>query len=614
MINPIKLSPFKRFCVTIGNLPTTYMESLSYYEMLEWLCNYLEKTVIPAINNNSEALEEVQNAFVELKNYVDTYFDNIDLQDEVNAKLDDMADKGQLTEIIAQYLGLAGIFGYDTVSDIEGAENITNGSIARCLGKEEYNDGKGAFYKIRNIKNTDVVDGDNIIAITYDNNLVGEKIPDYEINLLKEKTKYITPEMFGAKGDGETDDTESLLAMIEYINDNVPTEPSEYQNKDWSYISIKFNGVYAVSEPITITSSYGAKICNLHLIATDDFTGDYLIGFDGATREITIENCIFNGNLSVNKCLLIDDYTLVFRIVNTHITRFKEYGLYANDDKGHEIMMSKCKINQVEWAEREDLPTLVSAGTGVYIGTQRYDNYFNESVINYCRDYDLVVKGGSNWFTNIHFYWSDVNIDGYYNYINGCYFDGSELLTKGINYIDNNYFGSDDGDPFIKITESYNDYWKTDLMRISNNVFHNKGADGSILASIDFDSSWTGHTDMFKAETIGNNFNKCPAFLFRGNNIYYPEQWKTNLWTGNQTFGNSGSVRIGDLLIQYGTISSSGYITFPIEYELAPFFVNITNNGAQSSTPWAGDISTTRFYANGVSTTSTWFAIGRINA
>lgn len=607
--NFIKLTPFKMQVLQSFPFIDADFDALTNYELLCKVVEYLNITI-----DNINTLDD---DFKTLYNYVHDYFDNLDVQEEINNKLDDMAESGELAEIIAQYLEVASVLGFDTLSDLENAENLINGSITRTLGKLTYNDGKGCYYKIRTILNTDVIDGDNIIAITNDNTLVGEKISDYYLNelntKLEKKTKYLTPEMFGAVGDGETDDSGAILDMIDYINDNVPTEPSDYQNKDWSYISIKFNGVYAVSEPITITNSYGAKIVNLHLIATDDFTGDYLIGFDGGTRELTIENCILNGNLSVNKCLFIDDYTLVIRIVNTHITRFKEYGLYANDDKGHEIMMSKCKINQVEWAEREDLPTLVEAGTGIYLGTQRYDNYFNESVINYCHDFNLVVKSGSNWFTNIHFYWSDVNIDGNYNYIDGCYFDGSELFIKGINYVDNNYFGSDDGDPFIKITETYSNYWKTDLMRISNNVFQNKGTAGSITDSIEFDSSWSGHTNMFRAETIGNNFNGCPTFLYRGNPVYFPEQWKTNQWTGSQTFGNNGSVKIGDLLIQYGTISSSGYITFPTEYALAPFFVNITNNGAQSSTPWAGDISTTRFYANGVSTTSTWFAVGRIN-
>ena len=50
-----KLNPFAKFCCTIGNLPTSYMISLTYEEQLLWLCNYLEKTVIPAVNTNAES-------------------------------------------------------------------------------------------------------------------------------------------------------------------------------------------------------------------------------------------------------------------------------------------------------------------------------------------------------------------------------------------------------------------------------------------------------------------------------------------------------------------------------------------------------------------------------
>lgn len=64
------LKPFGRFCVTIGELPSSYMESLSYLEMLSWLCNYIEKTVIPAINENAEAVKEIQEF---LEKYQDQY-------------------------------------------------------------------------------------------------------------------------------------------------------------------------------------------------------------------------------------------------------------------------------------------------------------------------------------------------------------------------------------------------------------------------------------------------------------------------------------------------------------------------------------------------------------
>ena len=64
------LKPLNHFCITVGELPSSYMESMTYYEMLNWLCNYIEKTVIPAINTNAEAVKEIQEFLVK---YEDQY-------------------------------------------------------------------------------------------------------------------------------------------------------------------------------------------------------------------------------------------------------------------------------------------------------------------------------------------------------------------------------------------------------------------------------------------------------------------------------------------------------------------------------------------------------------
>ena len=176
------LPPFKRFCMTIGELPTSYVESMSYYESLVWLCNYLSKTVIPAINTNGEAVTELQEKYIELKDYVDNYFDNLDVQTEIDNKLDDMAESGELAEIIAAYLEVASILGFDTKVDLKAADNLIEGSFARTLGTTSYNDGKGNFYKIRALEESDVIDDDNLLALSEYPSLVAEKMPDYRMN------------------------------------------------------------------------------------------------------------------------------------------------------------------------------------------------------------------------------------------------------------------------------------------------------------------------------------------------------------------------------------------------------------------------------------------------
>ena len=102
--NTQTLAPFTKLCMTIGNLPASYFESMSYYEQLIWFTKYLQEQVIPAVNQNAAAVTEVQGYFIELQKYVNDYFDNLDVQEEINNKLDEMALDGSLTNLIKGYV------------------------------------------------------------------------------------------------------------------------------------------------------------------------------------------------------------------------------------------------------------------------------------------------------------------------------------------------------------------------------------------------------------------------------------------------------------------------------------------------------------------------------
>ena len=106
MDNIEKLEPraFTRFCMSIGAVPSSYIAGLSIEEQLLWFCSYLENEVIPAVNNNGEAVEELQNLYIQLQDYVDHYFDNLDVQEEINTKLDEMVEDGTFDTIINQEL------------------------------------------------------------------------------------------------------------------------------------------------------------------------------------------------------------------------------------------------------------------------------------------------------------------------------------------------------------------------------------------------------------------------------------------------------------------------------------------------------------------------------
>lgn len=89
--------PFRFWCQTV--LPLVYDESLSYYELLCKVVNYLNNTIsdITVLEGN---IQSVVKSFAELRGYVDNYFKNIDVQDEIDNKLDEMAASGELGSIL----------------------------------------------------------------------------------------------------------------------------------------------------------------------------------------------------------------------------------------------------------------------------------------------------------------------------------------------------------------------------------------------------------------------------------------------------------------------------------------------------------------------------------
>lgn len=156
-------------------------DAVTDYELLCLVVDHLNE-VIKNSNEQNTVIQNLYNAFVALKDYVDNYFDNLDIQEEIDNKLDEMAASGELSDIIAQYLKVASVLGYDTKASLKSADNLVNGSITRTLGETSYNDGKGSYYKIRTITSGDVIDDNNILALANFPTLIAEKIADYRMN------------------------------------------------------------------------------------------------------------------------------------------------------------------------------------------------------------------------------------------------------------------------------------------------------------------------------------------------------------------------------------------------------------------------------------------------
>lgn len=138
MITPLTVQGIiNRFCYTIGMLPTSYKQSLTYEEQLLAIGHYLENTVYPAINNNAQALAELQGLFAALQDYVNNYFDNLDLTEEINAKLDTLVADGTLENLVGAYIQprineqneVIQQFENETNAEINRFKNTVNGEI-----------------------------------------------------------------------------------------------------------------------------------------------------------------------------------------------------------------------------------------------------------------------------------------------------------------------------------------------------------------------------------------------------------------------------------------------------------------------------------------------------
>ena len=197
--NNTKIPKFRRFVLQNFPFIEQDFDALTDYALICKVVEFLNK-VIDQTNLTTQQVAILTDAFNQLKEYVDNYFDNLDVQEEINNKLDQMVEDGTLQEIITQYIQANVAWTFDNVAEMKSATNLVNGSYAKTIGFYSANDGGGALYKI-------VESTPSTYYETLNSGLYAELVPENDTILTKQ---------FGIVGDGTTDETNKLINFFSY--------------------------------------------------------------------------------------------------------------------------------------------------------------------------------------------------------------------------------------------------------------------------------------------------------------------------------------------------------------------------------------------------------------
>lgn len=278
--------PFRFWCQKV--LPLVYDDSISYYELLNKVVHYLNNVIkdVSAMGGN---INDLLDAFIKLQNYVNYYFDNLDIQSEVNNIIDRMIKDGTFSAL------------FGTADTVDMMQN-TLYSVGRFVTTEGY------YYK---------GDGGNNTYIT-----TAESVNDLSIKSKKVDNLYFTAvEIFNAKkfddtgSNTQTNDRGSAsINILRYGCKKYPTENGEYPE------STEISNEYDCSSILNSLLSYG-----LSLFIPN---GTFICTHSLYALEINLE-------LSNNARLLYDgEETQYFIAVNTATSGTKTFITYRSRISG----------------------------------------------------------------------------------------------------------------------------------------------------------------------------------------------------------------------------------------------------------------------------------------
>lgn len=616
-----KIKPITRCLMTIGQLPSSYLVAMTYEEQLIWLCRFLQEEVIPKTNENIEVVNQ-------LVQYITDYFNNLDLQDEVNTKLDEMAESGQLEEIISTYLNSNAIFCYDTIADLKSATNLINGSFARTIGYSNKNDGGGELYFIRNRAENENEDGvtthilnDDTLVAELTNAESGKFIRTEFMNLSSGTTEsdsinnynkiykvlnkgynitftsnyYIKNAnqvdtysvnrktcLYGeSDGAGLTFYSNNVNYLFDIQNGDIDIKNITFNNASTSYRAQIIKNITKASEKYKY-GNINVENCRFNglielLTAYQDTDHIFPAGFDWGMGEVNVLNCTFENVLST----FID----ISRMPSKYIT--------FNDNRVHNFSYALVKIMWNIVDDGDDTDTIIHYRTYIdgVIAKNNYitndNNVFGVGNLYYsvvaCKCREVIIE--NNYVENMKSLDSDTTVNPFYliaeevivkNNVckNNINFTGNEnkvIKSKaGLNsrktYINNSFILEK---TFLSTINSSlaNPYSESDL--ITNCTCQ-------LLQNIVHTEEFNVSNNVFEIPYISNQTTSSDIahFIFNGNTIIC-DRWKGYLLRPTET---NSTIEFNDNIIEISTKTSDAFAIVQADFALPNSKIYFNNN------------------------------------
>lgn len=246
---------------------------------------------------------------------------------------------------------------------------------------------------------------------------------------------YITPQMFGAKGDGVSDDTESIASCFAYA-------------RAQKSVIVFPAGNYGISEPLSV--NFDIKIIgeNAFIIPLKEMT--HFMGIK--TYEKTNSGYISGLGFSAGNAFSVSTGVKISYVANFRLHGLKIFNTTVGIDyiAGYELLVDSCLI-------RTSIPSTESIG----IDVKTSDSHFsNNIIVNY--HIGVYDRYGGNFYDKIHAWIanSDIVKGSIYFYANGsaylsqCFNDTYEtaihingkqnvIISELRNFYNSNYINSD---------------------------------------------------------------------------------------------------------------------------------------------------------------------------